>query len=178
MDSLGSPFSLISMDFANKINILLDFLKGENKVHYLTIQSMVEYEINYGLVDFETNLLTNKLVDKHPESGCRTLLRLHRALRWLHLFLASLIEEKDRQPSELCSEAYSELLARHHDSAQQKAAETAFALLPERTKFYEVLNAGSQEQVASVLGETLPLMHDVCKITETLYYKYELLELP
>lgn len=171
MKSLGSVFSFISEDLVNKINILLDFLNGENKAHYDTIQSMVVYEIGHGLVDFE-------LPDKHPESGCRTLLRLHRALRWLQLFFFSLIYHENSQPSEMCDMAYCETLAFHQDRDLQQAAETAFKQLPERKKFFEVLNAGSEEQVESVLQETADLMGKVCEITGTQYQKYEMSDLP
>lgn len=172
MQSLGSALSFITEDAVNKINILLEFLKGENKANYLTVQSMVAYEINYGLVDFDTR-------DKHPDSGCRSLLMLHRSLCWLHLFLVTLIDVGDSQPSDISSMAYRELLARYHDHGQQEAAEMAFGLLPKRTKVFEALNTGSEEQVVvSMLRETLGLMNGVCEITGTEYYKYEMLDLP
>lgn len=172
MNHLGIVFSFISKDADNKINILLDFLKGENKEHYVTIQSMVGYELDNGLVDLDIR-------DKHPESGCWTLLRLHRALHWLHLFLERLKDsDEDSQPSVMCSEAYSETLAQHHDWIIRKAGGVAFGLLPGRETFFKVMNAGSMEQVVAMLAETLPLISKVYEITEDLYEANNLLKLP
>ncbi|KAG8568957.1 hypothetical protein GDO81_014217 [Engystomops pustulosus] len=83
MNSLGTIFSFVSKDAVNKIQIMENYLKGEHGERYRTLQSMVEYELSSNLVD-----LTKR--GSHPESGCRTILRLHRALRWLQLFLEKL----------------------------------------------------------------------------------------
>lgn len=46
---------------------------------------MVEAELNDGVVDFS----------RRTDSGCRTLLRLHRSLLWLKLLLEGLTEGPD-----------------------------------------------------------------------------------
>ncbi|XP_062397159.1 ceramide-1-phosphate transfer protein-like [Sardina pilchardus] len=172
MNRLGTVFSFISKDAVSKIDILVNFLNGENGAHYSTIQSMVKYEQDNDLVD-----ITKR--DKYPESGCRTLLRLHRALRWLELFLERLrTSSEDGKTSVMCSEAYNESLAQHHDWIIRKAAEMAFFVLPGRPTFFEVMNAGTPKDVVDMLGETLPLISEVYKITEDLYAQHELLELP
>ncbi|XP_076132055.1 ceramide-1-phosphate transfer protein [Alosa pseudoharengus] len=172
MNSLGSVFSFISKDAVNKIEILAKFLNGENGTHYSTIQSMVKYELDNGLVDLAKR-------DKYPESGCRTLLRLHRALRWLELFLERLrTSSEDGKTSVMCSEAYNESLAQHHAWIIRKAAGMAFCALPGRPTFFEVMNVGTSEQVVSMLGDALPLISEVYDITEKLYAQHELLQLP
>ncbi|XP_062397160.1 ceramide-1-phosphate transfer protein-like [Sardina pilchardus] len=172
MNSLGSVFSFIAKDAVNKIEILANFLNGENGAHYSTIQSMVKYELDNGLVD-----LTKR--DKYPESGSRTLLRLHRALRWLDLFLERLrTSTEDGKTSVMCSEAYNESLAQHHAWIIRKAAGMAFCALPGRLTFFEVMNVGTPEQVVSMLGDALPLISEVYDITEKLYAQHELLQLP
>ncbi|KAL2103831.1 hypothetical protein ACEWY4_000699 [Coilia grayii] len=172
MNSLGSVFSFISKDAVNKIEILVNFLNGENGAHYVTIQSMVKYELDNELVD-----LTRR--DKHPESGCRTLLRLHRALRWLELFLERLrTSSEDSKTSVMCSEAYNESLAQHHAWIIRKAAGTAFWALPGRQTFFDVMNVGTPEQVVAMLGNALPLISEVYNITENLYAQHDLLQLP
>lgn len=172
MNSLGSVFTFISKDAVNKIDILVNFLNGENGTHYNTIQSMVKYELDNGLVD-----LTKR--DKYPESGCRTLLRLHRALRWLELFLERLrTSSEDSKTSVMCSEAYNESLAQHHAWIIRKAAGMAFCALPGRPTFFEVMNVGTPDQVVAMLGEALPLISEVYNITENLYAQHELLQLP
>ena len=122
MNSLGRVpvFAFVSKEAVNKTEILSNLLNGENRTHYITIQSMVKYELDSGLVD-----LTQR--DKHPESGCRTLLRLHRALRWLELFLERLrTSSEDSKTSVMCSEAYNESLAQYLASIIRQANANAF----------------------------------------------------
>ncbi|XP_067303288.1 ceramide-1-phosphate transfer protein [Pseudorasbora parva] len=172
MNSLGSVFSFISKDVICKIQIMENFLLGENGSHYVTIQSMVKYELENELVD-----LTKR--GSHPESGCRTLLRLHRALRWLELFLERLrTSAVDSKTSVMCSDAYNESLSQHHPWLIRKAVGVAFCALPGRDTFFDVMNAGDHTQVVALLGESLPLISEVYQITEDLYAKNNLLELP
>lgn len=169
---MGSVFGFISKDAVNKIQILVNHLNGENGSQYVTVQSMAKYELENGLVD-----LTKR--GGHPESGCRTLLRLHRALRWLELFLERLrTSTEDGKTSVMCAESYNESLAQHHPWVIRKAAGVAFCVLPGRHAFFEVMNVGSPEQVVAMLGEALPLISEVYQITEELYAQHNLLDLP
>lgn len=172
LNSLGSVFGFISKDAVNKIKILVGHQDGENGSHYVTFQSMVKYELDNGLVD-----LTKR--GNHPESGCRTLLRLHRALRWLELFLERLrTSNEDGKTSVMCADAYNESLAQHHPWVVRKAAGMAFCVLPGRPAFLEVMNVGPPEQVVAMLGEALPLISEVYQITEDLYAQNNMLDLP
>ncbi|XP_068195623.1 ceramide-1-phosphate transfer protein [Antennarius striatus] len=172
LNSLGSVFGFISKDAVNKIKILVTYLEGENGSQYVTVQSMVAYELDNGLVD-----LTKR--GSHPESGCRTLLRLHRALRWLELFLERLrTSNEDSKTSIMCAEAYNVSLSQHHPWLIRKAAGMAFCVLPGRPAFFEVMNVGPPEQVVAMLGEALPLISEVYQITEELYAQRDLLKLP
>lgn len=172
LNSLGSVFGFISKDAVNKIKILVGHLEGENGPKYVTVQSMVKYELASDLVD-----LTKR--GNYPESGCRTLLRLHRALRWLELFLERLrTSSEDSKTSVMCAEAYNESLAQHHPWLVRKAAGMAFCVLPGRQAFFEVMNVGPPEQVVAMLGEAVPLISEVYQVTETLYAQHDLLDLP
>ncbi|XP_028266071.1 ceramide-1-phosphate transfer protein [Parambassis ranga] len=172
LSSLGSVFGFISKDAVNKIQILVGHLDGENGSQYVTVQSMVKYELENELVDLSKR-------GSHPESGCRTLLRLHRALRWLELFLERLrTSAEDSKTPVMCAEAYNESLAQHHPWVVRKAAGMAFPWLPGRTAFFEVMNVGTPEQVVAMLGEALPLISEVYQITEDLYAQHNLLDLP
>ncbi|XP_026188526.1 ceramide-1-phosphate transfer protein [Mastacembelus armatus] len=172
LNSLGSVFSFISKDAVNKIQILVSYLNGENGSQYVTVQSMVKYELENDFVDQTKR-------GSHPESGCRTLLRLHRALRWLELFLERLrTSTEDSKTSVMCAEAYNESLAQYHPWVIRKAAGMAFCVLPGRSAFFEVMNVGPPEQVVAMLGEALPLISEVYQITEDLYTQHNLLNLP
>ncbi|XP_042338456.1 ceramide-1-phosphate transfer protein-like, partial [Plectropomus leopardus] len=172
LNSLGSVFGFISKDAVSKIKILVGYLEGENGSHYATVQSMVKYELENELVD-----LTKR--GGHPESGCRTLLRLHRALRWLELFLERLrTSNEDSKTSLMCSESYNESLSQYHPWLIRKTAGMAFCVLPGRPAFFEVMNVGPPEKVVAMLGEALPLISEVYEITEELYAQQNLLDLP
>lgn len=133
---------------------------------------MVKYEMQVGLVD-----LSKK--GGHPESGCRTLLRLHRALRWLELFLERLrTSTEDGKTSVMCADAYNESLSHHHPWMIRKAAGMSFCMLPSRPAFLDVMNVGPPEKVIAVLGEALPLIAEVYQITEDLYTQHNLHGLP
>ncbi|KAJ8265608.1 hypothetical protein COCON_G00147070 [Conger conger] len=172
MNSLGSVFSFISKDAVNKIQIMVNYRNGENGEHYATVQSMVKYELDKGLVD-----ITKR--GSFPESGCRTLLRLHRALRWLELFLERLRTSTEvDKTSVMCSEAYNESLAQFHPWIIRKAAGMAFCALPGRPTFFEVMNVGTPEQVVAMLGDALPLISEVYQLTQDLYSQHNLLDIP
>lgn len=172
LNTLGNVFGFISKDAVTKIQILVGLLNGENGSQYVTIQSMVKYELENQLVDLSRR-------GNHPESGCRTLLRLHRALRWLELFLDRLrTSSEDGKTSVMCADAYNESLAKYHPFVVRKAAGMAFWLLPGREAFFEVMNVGTTEQVVAMLGEAIPLITEVYQITENLYAQHNLLDLP
>ncbi|KAK1159461.1 ceramide-1-phosphate transfer protein [Acipenser oxyrinchus oxyrinchus] len=172
MNSLGSIFSFISKDAVNKIQIMVTHRNGENGDKYETLQSMVKYELDNNLVDLQRRA-------EHPESGCRTLLRLHRALRWLELFLEKLrTSTEDSKTSVMCTDAYNDSLAQHHAWIIRKAATMAFCVLPGRAAFFQTMNVGSTEQVVAMLGEAMPFISKVYEITEELYKQHNLLELP
>ncbi|XP_063737753.1 LOW QUALITY PROTEIN: ceramide-1-phosphate transfer protein [Eleginops maclovinus] len=172
LNSLGSVFGFISKDAVNKIDILVSLRGGPGGAHYVSLQSMVQYELQSELVD-------QKQRGGHPESGCRTLLRLHRALRWLQLFLEGLrVSGEDGSPPALCSQAYHQSLAQHHPWLIRTAAGVAFRMLPSRASFLQLMNAGPPEQAVLVLGEALPLLGEVYSITEELYAQHNLLNLP
>ncbi|XP_030625435.1 ceramide-1-phosphate transfer protein [Chanos chanos] len=172
LNSLGSVFSFITKDAVAKIQIMGNHLKSENREHYVTFQSMVKYELENEQVEFHKrgNLY---------ESGCRTILRLHRGLQWLQLFLDRLrTSTEDSKTSVMCSEAYNESLAKYHPWIIRKAAGVAFCALPGRPTFFEVMNVGTPEQVVAMLGEAVPLIAEVYNITEELYAQHNMLDLP
>ncbi|XP_067872881.1 ceramide-1-phosphate transfer protein [Heterodontus francisci] len=172
MNSLGTAFSFISNDAVTKIKIMENYRCSANGQNYLTIQSMVKYEVDHKLVDL-------KMRGDHSDSGCRTLLRLHRALRWLQLFLEKLqVASDDSKTSILCTEAYHDSLANYHPWIVRKAAAVAFYMLPSRASFFEIMNMGPTEEVVAILEEALPLISKTYDITQDLYTQHGLLDLP
>lgn len=169
---MGTIFTFVSKDAVAKIQIMENFRSSDLKTNYVTIQSMVTYELANSLVDLK------KSTD-NPQSGCRTILRLHRALRWLELFLEGLrTSSAASKTSVLCTDSYNSTLANYHPWIIRKAATLAFCALPTRNAFLENMNVGTPEEAVEMLRDALPSIRSVYDITEALYAQNGLLALP
>ncbi|XP_008576366.1 PREDICTED: ceramide-1-phosphate transfer protein [Galeopterus variegatus] len=172
LNSLGTIFSFISKDVVTKLQIMERLQSSPQREHYSSLQSMVAYEVSNQLVDLERR-------SRHPDSGCRTVLRLHRALRWLQLFLESLrTSPEDARTAVLCTDSYNASLAAYHPWIVRRAVTLAFCTLPTRKVFLETMNVGSPEQAVEMLGEALPFIEHVYDVSQKLYAKHSLLDLP
>ncbi|XP_032935604.1 ceramide-1-phosphate transfer protein [Catharus ustulatus] len=164
LQSLGTVFSFISKDAVAKVTLLEELC---HQHRFVSVQRMVQQELAAGPAALRAQ----------PGSGCRTLLRLHRALRWLQLFLQGL-RSGDSRTSVLCTDAYNASLAQHHPWLIRKAATVAFCALPSRDAFLDIMNVGPPEEAVAMLGEAIPYISDVYSITQELFEKNDLLDLP
>lgn len=140
--------------------------------HYTSLQSMVAYEVGNRLIDLDRR-------SHYPDSGCRTTLRLHRALHWLQLFLEALhTSPEDTRTSTLCINSYNMSLAAYHPWIVRQAVTVAFCTLPSRKAFLEAMNMGSPEEAVEMLGEALPFIKQVYDISQKVYTEHSLLNLP
>ncbi|KAJ7313328.1 hypothetical protein JRQ81_004619 [Phrynocephalus forsythii] len=173
MDSLGAAFGLVSRETQSKIGIMEQHQSGEHGHHYRTVQSMVAFELARGLVGFQS------LPEDQPPSGCRTLLRLHRALKWLELFLHKLsTSRKDGAPSQMCAEAYREALAPYHRWWVRQAVALAFLALPSRQELYRLLCPEGEHQGQALLLGALGSISQVYNITQEVFASHQMLDLP
>ncbi|XP_010003571.1 PREDICTED: ceramide-1-phosphate transfer protein [Chaetura pelagica] len=85
---------------------------------------------------------------------------------------------KTHRPSAICTDSYDESLAAHHPWLVRKAARLAFRALPPRDAFLETMNVGSPQEAVAVLGEALPHIAQVYSITQELFARHQLLDLP
>ncbi|XP_062342037.1 glycolipid transfer protein domain-containing protein 2 [Osmerus eperlanus] len=185
MESLGPMVGLISQEIQTKTSIIrrLALEEEEKRVaegptgagaqpSYSSVRLMIQSELGRGLVDFQ----------HYSESGCRTLLRLHRALLWLQLFLEKLATPRStgrlRSPSELCREAYQSTLAKHHTWLVRKAAELAFIAMPERGFFYRLVCVQNQEEASAVLHRVVRAIGVVYEGTQAALEEHGMLDLP
>ncbi|XP_070774138.1 glycolipid transfer protein domain-containing protein 2 [Enoplosus armatus] len=201
MEALGPMVGLISKEIESKTSIIrqLALLSEENPeaelgpdVHsinteagternleasehtgaYHSVRSMIWVELNRGVVDFQ----------QQTDSGCRTLLRLHRALLWLKLFLEKLAETpvagRLRSPSELCREAYQTTLANHHTWFVRRAAELAFIAMPERGFFFRLVCVQNQEELSAMLNRVVQAIGEVYNRTQKALEDNGMLDLP
>ncbi|XP_008297225.1 glycolipid transfer protein domain-containing protein 2 [Stegastes partitus] len=204
MESLGPMVGLISKEIESKTSVIrqLALLSEENPeaelspdIHsinsgntevgtkndvealghasaYHSLRSMIKTELNQGVVDF----------NHQTDSGCRTILRLHRALLWLKLFLEKLAETpvagRLRSPSDLCREAYQNTLANYHTWFVRRAAELAFIALPERGFFFRLVCVQSQEELSMVLTKVAQAIEVVYNRTQKALEENGMLDLP
>ncbi|XP_007943595.1 ceramide-1-phosphate transfer protein [Orycteropus afer afer] len=172
LNSLGTIFTFISKDVVAKLQIMEQLRSSPQGEHYVSLQSMVTYEVSHQLVDLQRRA-------HHPDSGCRTVLRLHRALHWLQLFLEGLrASPEDARTSTLCTDSYNASLATHHPWVVRQAVTVAFCALPTRKVFLEAMKVGPPEQAVVMLSEALPFLERVYDITQKLYAEHMLLDLP
>lgn len=172
LNSLGAIFSFISKDVVAKLQVMERLCSGPQRDHYRSLQAMVAFEVGNQLVDLARR-------SRHPDSGCRTVLRLHRALRWLQLFLEGLrTSPEDARTAALCTDSYNASLAAYHPWIVRRAVTVAFCTLPTRKVFLEAMHVGSAEQAVAMLGEALPFIEHVYDVSQKLYAEHALLDLP
>ncbi|XP_062363725.1 ceramide-1-phosphate transfer protein [Cinclus cinclus] len=164
LQSLGTVFSFISKDAVAKVTLLEELCERQGLP---SVQSLLGQELAAGAAALRAR----------PDSGSRTLLRLHRALRWLQLFLEGL-RSGDSRTSVLCTDAYNASLAEHHPWFVRKAAAVAFCALPARDAFLDIMNVGTREEAVLMLGEAVPHIEEVYRVTQQLLERHGLLDLP
>uniref|UniRef100_A0A8C3B016 Glycolipid transfer protein domain containing 2b n=1 Tax=Cyclopterus lumpus TaxID=8103 RepID=A0A8C3B016_CYCLU len=183
MEALGPMVGLISKEIESKTSIIRQLAltetgtKNNQKASqhtgaYYSVRSMIWVELNRGVVDFH----------HQTDSGCRTLLRLHRALLWLKLFLEKLAETPDagrlRSPSELCREAYQSTLANHHTWFVRRAAELALLPCQSEVSFFRLVCVQSQEELKTVLNRVVQAIGEVYDRTQKALEENNMLDLP
>lgn len=170
LDALGAAFRLISAEAEAKTGLLRGLRAGRDGRHYRTLQGMVAFEHGPGRAPWG---------DSEAPRGLRTLLLLHRALRWLQLFLRGLAEgEADAAPARLCAEAYRVALAPFHAWWVRRAAALAFLALPARPELLRLACAGAGPGARDVLRSTVRTLEHVYNVTQDIYAAHGLLELP
>ncbi|XP_035531009.1 ceramide-1-phosphate transfer protein-like [Morone saxatilis] len=188
MESLGTIVSFFSQKVKEKVVLIRELsLKHSAEAHgkqipsssglkhgaYRSVRSMVEAELKAGVVNFS----------RRTDSGCRTLLRLHRSMLWLKLMLEGLAEGPDadgryKTPGELSRDAYRVALAPHHPWVLRQAAEFVFLALPDRHYFLQLVCVQSQREATPVLRIIIHALTLVHTQTQRILAEHNLLELP
>ncbi|KAG7495932.1 ceramide-1-phosphate transfer protein-like [Solea senegalensis] len=190
MESLGTMVGFFSQKVSNKVSLIRELsLKRAAEDHgkrdatnrtpvlkrsaFRSVRSMVEAELKAGAVDFT----------RRSDSGCRTLLRLHRSLLWLKLMLDGLAQGPDadgrfKTPGELSRDAYMVALAPHHHWVLRQAAEFVFLALPDRSYFLQLVCVNSQEEATPILRIIIRALARVHQRTQRILSEYDMLELP
>ncbi|XP_067879748.1 ceramide-1-phosphate transfer protein-like isoform X2 [Heterodontus francisci] len=173
INALGTIFGFISEEVTSKMKIIIQHQQGVHGRKYTSIGSMIDYELANNVVNF------NELSSDQLPSGCRTLLRLHRALRWLQLFLDELRSSSENDSmSVMCADAYQQSLAKYHSWFVQRAAGIAFLALPLRTDLLHILCVEDSKETQDKLWSTVSAIERVYNITQRMYAQHSMLDLP
>lgn len=165
---LGSVFGFVTSDVVEKIGILREYRTSEYSEKYITIQSMIRHEVE-----------TKTTNCKKKASGSRTLLRLHRALEFTARLMKDLNTADDHEKMSLITKtAYDSTLAHHHPWLIRKGVHVAVYTLPTRKQFLEKLKVDNEERAKDLLAKVSEHQEEIFIITEELYTKEKLHDLP
>ncbi len=172
---LGTVFGWVASDVAHKTDVLREHFFGKEADSYKTVQSMVQHEIDTGLVRVNAK-------HKDCKSGARNLLRLHRALAYINGFLECLpAMAEDDSCCPHSQNAYKKTLSKHHPWVVQKAALLAMNMLPTKQGLIQKICGDSQEayeEATRVLPLAIKAMQAVYDKTQEIYEKHNLLDIP
>ncbi|XP_050682706.1 ceramide-1-phosphate transfer protein isoform X1 [Leptidea sinapis] len=170
LNLIGTVFSFVSSDVRSKIKIMEKLRVGEASIYYESFKKMMKYEK-------ETNLYEkNDFV-----SGSRTMLRLHRGLDFIRLFLKRISDaEETVNTCTTCQGSYNETLAEFHPWYIRKAATLAMHALPSRPDLLKKI-FGSEDKLTeamSILPQTLQSCDEVYQRVHQLYADFAFHDLP
>ena len=167
LEKLGAMFYFVVADVREKVHIL-DSCLAEKPDSYATISKLVAFEIG------QNYLVKGR---ERPNNGARTVLRLHRALLFVYELVQNLWKASaNTSASQICVAAYDSTLAPHHSWVVRQAARLGMRVVPNRDTIiaYMATSPDELEKFPIFFAKIL----DVYDITQAIYEKNELLELP
>ncbi|XP_071116231.1 ceramide-1-phosphate transfer protein-like [Haliotis cracherodii] len=165
----GALFGFVARDLEDKIRMLNEHLTAD-EVHYISVQSMIQYEVDHDLT---------KVIKGNLKSGSRTLLRLHRALEFILAFMSRLrTGDENEKSSVIASEIYNQTLARFNIWILRKMAGMAMYMLPSKKNLIDVMCKQDYESVMRTLGEVVSSGQPLYDITQKVYEDNDILDLP
>ena len=166
---MGTIFSFVVSDVVSKIGILRHHMDSDVGTNYTTVRQMIDYEIASSLTRARTK----------PPSGSRTLLRLHRALKFLRRLFADLAAmSPDEKTSGVVWKAYDETLACYHTWFIRKAVGLAVYAVPSRQTLFLKMNCKSEEKVRQNIDYLVVEIQQIYDGIQELYIANDILDLP
>ncbi|XP_045501832.1 ceramide-1-phosphate transfer protein [Colias croceus] len=170
LNLIGTVFSFVSSDVKSKIKVMEKHRTGDDSIYYESFKKMMKYEKETSLHE------KNGFV-----SGSRTMLRLHRGLDFIRLFLKRISEaEETENTCTTCQGSYNETLAEFHPWYIRKAATLAMHALPTRPDLLKKIFGSEDElkEALTVLPQTLQSCDEVYQRVDKLYTEFGFHELP
>jgi len=172
---LGTMFGWVGNDVLAKVVKLQKYLDDKDiSENYQTVKGMIKYEVEKDMIEPKK---------KNDASGSRTLLRLHRALEYIILFLHQLDDIQDEDKcSDISRDAYDRTLIKHHPWVVQKAAKMAMGLLPTKGGLVLLVCPQGDEESIKQAREDFPkavaAMAEAYDATQALFKANGLLDIP
>ncbi|XP_014664578.1 PREDICTED: ceramide-1-phosphate transfer protein-like [Priapulus caudatus] len=173
---MGRVFTFVASDIHEKCTILTGHLQSDVGTHYSSIRDMVDYEVSNSITVVH---------DRHKlASGCRTLLRLHRALKFIIEFLDKLSAAAlDDHVSSIGHKAYDTTLRHYHPWLVRQAVGLAMYALPNVHGLAKIVaeNNGHQLDHSLMQGSLQKIVQaaqPVYDVTQEMYEASNLLDLP
>ncbi|XP_004857337.1 glycolipid transfer protein domain-containing protein 2 [Heterocephalus glaber] len=173
---LGSIFAFATSEAFIKVTALEARVLGPDAAHYTSLATMAAWERRVGLLEQPGTAPR----DSAQASGSRTLLLLHRALRWSQLCLHRVATGTLGGPDAgvQCGDAYRTALAPHHPWLIRQAARLAFLALPSRDRLLELAcPAAGEADARAALAGAAGTLEQVYNRTEDLLAGQGLLQL-
>jgi len=177
--SLGTVFEWAIKDLNNKLIILTEH-QNLDPVNYHSIQSMIDYEVNSERVRTKDTTLVLPSGKPLP-NGCRTLLRLHRALAFISSFLSQMrMAPDDASSASIAWNAYSSTLGHFHSWPVRHTIHAAIRLtVPDRrTLISKLLNKRSFDEIYSLSADIVQSCNTIESMTQELFEIHHLTKLP
>jgi len=162
---LGALFGFVVKDLQDKID-RLNYLIAYDEQHFSTVQNMILYEKSNDMVK--------------GNSGCVTLLRLHRGLEFIILFMSKLLHLKPNESTKHSAiESYNQTLAKHHTWLIRHGARLAMNFLPCQENLYcQTIGDESVEESLNTMPDMISKATTVHNRINTLFSDYEILNIP
>jgi hypothetical protein len=159
---LGILFSFVDSDVNDKCGILRR-LNSENASAYSTVKNMVLHETG----------------ETKATRGSRTLLRLHRALAFLILFVEQVCKsDEDASVAEILRYSYTQTLAKHHSWLIRKTIGLASNTVPAKSQLIQIIFNNANHNIESTASEFLTVINNVFDRTQIIYETHDILNLP
>ena len=157
----------------SKLTILTQHREAEDGPHYISVQSMVNYEVSKGITAV-------KLKGQLP-SGCRTLLRLHRAMEFIiELFRKLSNMDCNDTMGTVTANAYNTTLSQHHTWVIRTAVKVAVYAMPSKEDVLKKIGKSTEntDETVTLLLDIISTLQPIYDQIQALYKENELLGLP
>ncbi|XP_076451848.1 ceramide-1-phosphate transfer protein-like [Babylonia areolata] len=166
----GKLFGFVAKDLESKMTpIETRRLYPTIGHHYVTLQSMLAYEVGQGIQGHRGRL----------PAGTRQFLRLHRALEFILEFMRQLRHSDEHaKTSHIASEVYGRTLSKHHPWITRQLSALAVYMLPSKKFLIDVMCKHDYDRVHDLINDVTEEGQPIFDVAQQVYAEYGLLHIP